>query len=88
MGQEAAGLSPRRAGFNPRLVYVTSVVDKVALRQVSLRIIRLSPGIFQQCSALIYTLNTILIRRTSGRSLVKFKKSSDVWDTAVHWNEK
>jgi len=74
MGQEAAGLSPRRAGLNPRLVYVTSVVDKVALRRVSLRIVRLFPGIFQQCTAQIFTLNTILIRRTSGRSLGKIRE--------------
>jgi len=88
MGQEASGLSPRWAGFNPRLVYVISVVDKVALRQVSLGIIRLFPGNFQQCSALIFTLNSILIRRTSGRSLGKFEKRNDVWDTPVHWKEK
>jgi hypothetical protein len=88
MGQEASGLSPRWAGFNPRLVYVKSVVDKVALRQVSLRIIRIFPDIFQQCYALIFTLNSILIRRTSWRSLGKFEKSNDVWYTPVHWKEK
>jgi len=47
MGQEDAGLSPRWVGFNPSLVYVTSVVYNVALGQVSLRIIRPFPGIFQ-----------------------------------------
>jgi hypothetical protein len=61
---------------------VTSVVDKVALRQV-----RLFPGIFQQRSALIFTLNTILIRRTSGQILGKFEQSKDVWDIAAHWKE-
>jgi hypothetical protein len=84
MGQRAAGLSPRKAGFNPGLVYVRFVDDKVALRQISLRILRPFSGTFQQCSALIFTLNTIHTRRTSGSSLEKFEHSNDIWDITVH----
>jgi hypothetical protein len=84
MGQDAAGLSPRRAGVNPRLVYVTSVVDKVALRRVSLRIVRLFPGIFQQCTALIFTSS----EGQAGQAWENFEKSNDDWDTAVHWKGK
>jgi hypothetical protein len=38
-----AGLSPRRPGFDPGSVLVGFVVDKVALGQVSLRVLRFSP---------------------------------------------
>jgi hypothetical protein len=38
-----AGLSPRRPGFDPGSVHVEFVVDKVALWQVFLRILRFSP---------------------------------------------
>jgi hypothetical protein len=38
-----AGLSPRRPGFNPGPVHVGFMVDKVALGQVFLRVLRLSP---------------------------------------------
>jgi hypothetical protein len=38
-----AGLSPRRLGFAPGSIHVGFVVDKVALRQVFLRVLRFSP---------------------------------------------
>jgi hypothetical protein len=36
------GLSPRRPGFAPRSIHVGFVVDKVALGQVFLRVLRSS----------------------------------------------
>jgi hypothetical protein len=39
----AAGLSPRRPGFAPGSTHVGFVVDKVALGQVFLRVLRFSP---------------------------------------------
>jgi hypothetical protein len=42
MVQAAAGHTPRRLGFAPRSVHVGFVVDKVAVGQVSLRVLRLS----------------------------------------------
>ena len=41
-----AGLSQRRPGFDPESVHVGFVVDKVALGQVSLRVLRFSPVSF------------------------------------------
>ena len=38
-----AGLPPRRPRFDPGLVYVGFVVDKVALGQVFPRVLRFSP---------------------------------------------
>jgi hypothetical protein len=38
-----AGLSPQRPGFAPKTVHARFAVDKVALGQVSLRVLRLSP---------------------------------------------
>jgi hypothetical protein len=38
-----AGLSPRRLGFDPGSVHVIFVVDRVALDQVFLRVLRFSP---------------------------------------------
>jgi hypothetical protein len=38
-----AGFSPRRSGFDPGSVHVEFVVDKVALGQVFLRVLRFSP---------------------------------------------
>jgi hypothetical protein len=37
------GLSPRRPGLDPGSVHVGFVVDKLALRQVLLRVLRCSP---------------------------------------------
>jgi hypothetical protein len=39
-----AGLSPRRPGFAPGSVHVGILVDKLALRQVLLRVLRFSPA--------------------------------------------
>jgi hypothetical protein len=38
-----AGLAPRRPGFKPGSVHVGFMVDKVALGQVSLRVLLFSP---------------------------------------------
>jgi hypothetical protein len=38
-----AGLSPRRHGFDTDSVHVGFAVDKVALEQVSLRVLQFSP---------------------------------------------
>jgi hypothetical protein len=38
-----ARISPRRPGFAPRAVHMGFVVDKAALRQVFLRVLRFSP---------------------------------------------
>jgi hypothetical protein len=43
VGKLIAGLSPRGLGFYPRSVDVGFVADNVALGQVSLRVLRLSP---------------------------------------------
>jgi hypothetical protein len=42
LGRLAAGLPPRRPGFDPGSVHVGFVVDKVTLGQVFLRVLRLS----------------------------------------------
>jgi hypothetical protein len=42
----AAGLPPRRPGFDPGLVHVGFVVDKVALGQVFPRVLRFYPVSF------------------------------------------
>jgi hypothetical protein len=42
----AAGLPPRRPGFDPGSVHVGFVVDKVALGQVFPRVLRFSPVSF------------------------------------------
>jgi hypothetical protein len=44
-GRLVAGLSPRRPGFAPGPIYVGFVVDRVALGQVLLRVLRFSPVI-------------------------------------------
>jgi hypothetical protein len=41
--QLVAGISPQRPGFDPKWVYVTFVVDKVALGQVFLQALWFSP---------------------------------------------
>jgi hypothetical protein len=45
MAQAASRLSPRSLGFAPGLIYLGSVVDKVALGQVFLRVLRFSLSI-------------------------------------------
>jgi hypothetical protein len=42
----AASLSPRRPGFDPGSVHVGFVVNKVALGQVFVRVLRFSPVSF------------------------------------------
>jgi hypothetical protein len=50
-----AGLSPRRPGFAPGSVRVRFVVDKVALGQVSLQVLRFPLSIsFHHCYVHIY----------------------------------
>jgi len=41
--RSVAGFSPQGPGFDPRPVHVTFVVDKVALGQLYLPVLRLSP---------------------------------------------
>jgi hypothetical protein len=47
----AAGLPPRRPGFNPGSVHVGFMVDKVALGQVFLRVLRVFPCQFHSTGA-------------------------------------
>jgi hypothetical protein len=65
-----SGLSPRSLGFDPGPVHVRYAVDRLALWQVFLPILRFSP--VSIVPPMLHTrlhLNTTLIRRTSGRSL-------------------
>jgi hypothetical protein len=43
LGRLVAGLSPSKPGLSARSVRVGYVVDRVALRQVFLRVLRVSP---------------------------------------------
>lgn len=43
IAQAVSCLKPRRPGLAPRVVYVGFVVDKVAMEQVSIQVIRLLP---------------------------------------------
>jgi len=89
-------LSPWRSGFDPGSVRVRFVVDKVALRQVVLRVLRFSPVIIPpvfHTHHLNVTLNrrtidVTLNRRTTGRCLGTFKQSRAVSDIGEHWTEK
>ena len=71
-----AGLPPRRHGFDPSLVHVGSVVDKVTQGQV----FSLSTSFSPVCiiPPMFHThlhINNTAIRRTSGRSLRTFEQS-------------
>jgi len=56
-----AGLSPRRSWFDPRLVSVGSVVDKVALGQVSVRVLQFLSEYFSFSLSLSFHQNSVLI---------------------------
>jgi hypothetical protein len=80
-------LSPWRPGFDPGPVRARFMVDKMALGQVVLRVLRFSPVIIPP---IFYThhLNVTLNRRTNGRNLGTFKQSRAVSDIGEHWIEK
>jgi hypothetical protein len=68
MPQVIGRLSPLRSGFDPRSVHVNYVVDKVALGQVSLPVLRVSLGRVVPPILLAHLrLNTRRVRRTSRR---------------------
>jgi len=63
-----AFLSPRRYWFDPRSVSFGSVVDKVALGQVSVLVLRFFPvSVIAPILRAYLHLNTAAIRSTSGR---------------------
>ena len=88
-------LSPGRPRFGHSWVCMEFVVDKVALRQVVLRVLRFSPVIIPpvfHTHHLNVTLNrrtidVTLNRRTTGRCLGTFKQSRAVSDIGEHWTE-
>ena len=74
--QLVAGLLPRRPIFNPRSVSVRFVVIKLAMGQVFLRVLLLSP--INTIPAMVHThlnLHAALIRRTNRQSLGTFKSA-------------
>jgi hypothetical protein len=81
-----AGLSPQRPGFNQGPVLVRPVVDKVALGQAFLRVIRIFPvSIIPPMLHTYFHLPAILI----GRSLEIFKHINafpDIWNTGKKSN--
>jgi hypothetical protein len=63
-------------------------VHKLALGQVSLRVLTVFPGIIPpMLHANLHLKCSILIRRTSRRSLGYFKQSNDGVDNALRWKE-
>jgi hypothetical protein len=72
--RSVAGLSPRRPGFDTRPVYVRTVVDKGALGQIFLPVLRFYP--VTTIPLVLHTdihLQTALMRKLGGRSLGTFK---------------
>jgi len=80
-------LPPWRPGFDPGPVRVRFVVDKVALGQAVLRVLRFSPVIILPIFH-THHLNVTLNRRTIGRSLGTVKQSRAVSDIGEQWTEK
>jgi hypothetical protein len=81
--QGVAGLSRRRPSFGPRPHHVKFVVDKLALGQVSLPVLRFSPAII--FPPMLHTHlhpNTATIRRTSGQNVGTVQKCSAQRSTA------
>jgi hypothetical protein len=71
-----AGLSPRKPGFDPRSVHVRFVMDKVALGQVFLPVLRFPPvSVIPSVFHIHFHLHVALTRRTNGRSLGTFQKA-------------
>ena len=74
--QLVAGLWLRRTVLDPRPVHERSVVDKVAVGQVYLRVLRFSPvSIIPPMLHTHLHLHVALNRRTKGRSLGTFEKA-------------
>jgi len=73
MARAVAALSPRASDFDPRSLHVRSEIGKVALGQGFAPSNSVS---FQECSILI--LHFALAKRTHGRSLGTFRKSSSI----------
>jgi hypothetical protein len=70
--QLVVGLSQRRPGFDPRPDHVTSVVDKITLGHVFLRVLRFSP--FNITPQMIH-VHLHPTRRTNGQSVGTFQKA-------------
>lgn len=86
MSQVIGRLSPLRSGFDPRSVRVKYVVDKVALGQVSLPVLRVSLGrLVPPVLHAHLRLNTCRVRRTSRRIV---KQSNALWGNVQWWTEK
>lgn len=59
------GLSPERVGFDPELVFLTFVVDEVALERVFLRVLQFSPiSVIRRMLRTRLHLNTAAVKRT------------------------
>ena len=70
------GLSPRRPGLDRRSMHVRFVVDRVALGQVFLPVIRFSlVSIIPSVLHTFFHLHVALTRRTNGRSVVTSRKA-------------
>ena len=81
----SAGLSPRRSGFGAKPIRVTFVVYKVPLAHVFLPVLRFSPVtiIPPMLQTHHHHLNTVLMRRASGRSLGTLKESNALSYTVI-----
>ena len=81
-----ASPSTRKPMFDPRSVYVTFVVDKVALRQVSLTVLHFS--LVQVIPPLLHTdlyLHAAVNGRTNGRNTGTLKKSTVLSEIMEQW---
>jgi len=78
--RSVSGLSPRRPGFDPRLVHVRFVVHGVAVRQVYLQVPRsASPVSFHQYSIFIRQSLTAYIRAPATVCLARRCKCAVWW---------
>ena len=84
-----AGLVPWRPGFDHRPVRVGFVVNKVALGQVSVKVLRFSPvSVILPMLHIRFHLHVALTRRTKGRILGTFKTNSALSEIGEHSIEK
>ena len=72
----------------PKLVYVRSVVEKMALRWVFLRVLHFSCRCHSANVCTDPCLNSIPVRRKNGWSLGTFTQSDAVSDIRRHWAQK
>jgi hypothetical protein len=74
-----AGLPPRRRGFDPRPVYMGFVVNKVALGQVFLRVLHLSPVsiIPPMLHSSSFICLLLSIEKRNGRRFGHFRKATE-----------